>query len=81
MYNSSFEDICLCGVDSLHDILSSTSKVKYHGTVLNVNNWYYNGSKFVIESNNKEYPIYNDLGLYVVEELEKDYIQIYDVVE
>ena len=81
MYNSSFNDICLYDGDDLHDALSSVKKVKYHGEVLTVDNWYYNGSKFIIECDNKEYPIYNDLGLYVVEELEKDYIQIFNVVE
>lgn len=81
MYNSAFEDICLCGTDSLHDILSSIKKVKYHGEILNVDNWYFNGSKFIIECDNKEYQIANDLGLYVIEELEKDYIQIFNVIE
>ena len=81
MYNSSFNDICLYDGDDLHDALSIVKKVKYHNEILNVDNWYYDGSKFIIECDNKEYQIYNDLGLYVVEELDKDYIQIYDVVE
>ena len=81
MYNSVFEDCYLCGFDDLHDALSIVKKVKYHGEVLTVDNWYYNGNKFIIECNDKEYQIYNDLGLYVVEELDKDYIQVFDVVE
>lgn len=81
MYNSSFNDICLCGDDDFHDILSSTKKVKYHGKDIIVDNWYCKGNKFIVESNNKEYIIYNDLNLYVVEELDKDYIQVFDVVE
>ena len=81
MYNSSFKDIFLYGTDDLHDTLSIVKKVKYHGEVLTVDNWYCTGSKFVVESNDKEYIIYNELGLYVVEELDKDYIQVFDVVE
>ena len=81
MYNSSFNDIWLYGDDDLHDTLSSVKKVKYHGEILNVDNWYCNGSKFIIQCNDKEYQIYNDLGLYVVEQLDKDYIQVFDVVE
>ena len=81
MYNSSFNDIWLYGDDDLHDTLSSVKKVKYHGKDIIVDNWYCNGSKFIIECNDKEYQIYNDLGLYVVEELDKDYIQIFDVVK
>ena len=81
MYNSVFNDCHLFGFDDLHDALSIVKKVKYHSEVLTVDNWYCTGSKFIIESNNKEYQIYNDLGLYVVEELDKDYIQIFDVVE
>lgn len=81
MYNSSFNDICLCGTDDLHDALSIAKKIKYHNEILNVDNWYYDGSKFIIECNNKEYIIYNDLGLYVIEELEENYIQVFDVVE
>ena len=81
MYNSSFEDCYLCGTDDLHDTLSIVKKVKYHNEVLNVDNWYCTGSKFIIECNNKEYQIYNDLGLYVVEELEENYIEIFDVVK
>lgn len=81
MYNSDFEDIFLYGDDDLHDALSSVKKVKYHGEVLTVGNWYYNGNKFIIECNDKEYQIYNDLGLYVVEELEENYIEIFDVVK
>lgn len=81
MYNSSFNDICLYDGDDLHDTLSSVKKVKYHGEVLTVDNWYCNGSKFVVESNNKEYIIYNNLELYVVEELEENYIEIFDVVK
>ena len=81
MYNSSFNDICLYDGDDLHDALSSVKKVKYHGEVLTVDNWYYNGNKFIIECIDKEYQIYNDLGLYVVEELEENYIEIFDVVK
>ncbi len=81
MYNSSFNDICLYDGDDLHDALSIVKKVKYHNEILNVDNWYYNGNKFIIECNNKEYQIYNDLGLYVVEELEENYIEIFDVVK
>ena len=81
MYNSSFNDICLYDGDDLHDALSIVKKVKYHGEVLTVDNWYCNGSKFVVESNNKEYIIYNNLELYVVEELEENYIEIFDVVK
>lgn len=74
-----FEDCYLCGSDEFHDILSSIKKIKYHSQLLNVDSWYYDGSKFIVESNNKEYQIYNDLNLYVIEELEKDYIQVYDL--
>lgn len=74
-----FEDCYLCGPDEFHDILSCASKIKYHGKLLNVDNWYYNGNKFIIENNNKEYEITNPLELYVVSE-EKDYIEIFDVV-
>ena len=81
MFNSVFEDCHLFGTDDLHDALSSVKKVKYHNEVLNVDNWYYSGNKFIIECSDKEYQIYNDLGLYVVEELDKDYIQVFDVVE
>ena len=81
MYNSSFKDIFLYGTDDLHDALSSIKKVKYHGKDIIVDNWYCTGSKFIIESNDKEYIIYNDLNLYVVEELEENYIQVFDVVE
>ena len=81
MYNSVFNDICLCGDDDLHDALSNIKKVKYHGKDIIVDNWYCTGSKFIIESNDKEYIIYNDLNLYVVEELEENYIQVFDVVE
>lgn len=73
-----FEDCYLCGSDEFHDILSSTSKIKYHCQLLNIDNWYYNGNQFIIECDNKEYPITNDLELYVIEE-KKDYIQVYDV--
>ena len=81
MYNSSFNDICLYDGDDFHDALSIVKKVKYHNEILDVDNWYYNGNKFIIECSGKEYQIYNDLGLYVVEELDKDYIQIFDVVK
>ena len=81
MYNSVFEDCYLFGFDDLHDTLSIVKKVKYHGKILNVDNYYCNGNKFVVESNDKEYIIYNDLNLYVVEELEENYIQVFDVVE
>ena len=81
MYNSVFEDCYLFGFDDLHDALSIVKKVKYHGKILNVDNYYCNGNKFVVESNDKEYIIYNDLNLYVVEELEENYIQVFDVVE
>ena len=81
MYNSVFNDICLCGDDDLHDALSIIKKIKYHGEVLTVDNYYCNGNKFIIECNNKEYQIYNYLGLYVIEELDKDYIEIFDVVK
>lgn len=81
MYNSSFNDICLYDGDDLHDALSSVKKVKYHGKDITVENWYCNGSKFVVESNDEEYIIYNDLELYVVEELEENYIEIFDVVK
>lgn len=83
MYNNNLEEynLCLCGNDSLHNILSTAKKVKYHDKTLDVDNWYYTGTAFLIECNHKEYEIFNSLNLYVVEEIEKDYIQIYDVVE
>ena len=81
MYNSVFEDCHLYGNDDLHDALSIVKKVKYHGEVLTVDNWYCTGNKFIIECSDKEYQIYNDLGLYVVEELEENYIEIFDVVK
>ena len=81
MNYSVFEDCHLFGTDDLHDTLSIVKKIKYHGKILNVDNYYCNGNKFVVESDDKEYIIYNELGLYVVEELDKDYIQVFDVVE
>ena len=81
MYNSVFEDCHLFGTDDLHDALSIAKKIKYHNKDIIVDNWYCKGNKFIVESNNKEYIIYNDLNLYVVEELEENYIEIFDVVK
>lgn len=78
---SNFEDVYLCGADDLHDTLSSVNRIKYHGEDIIVDNWYCRGRKFILENNDKEYIIYNDLELYVVEELEENYIEIFDVVK
>lgn len=75
------EDLFVCAGDELEETIACEKKVKYHDKLLNIDNYYNNGGKLIIISNNKEYPIYNELGLYAVSYEEKDYIEVFDVVD
>lgn len=79
--NLGLEGYYTCALDGLENYISCAKKVKYKGKILEVENYYTNGDKLIIENNNKEYTIYNLLGLYIIEELEEDLIQVFNAIE
>ena len=78
--NLGLEECLIVEIAQLENIISCYSKVKYHNKMLDIENYYCDGEKIIVAYKSKEYEIYNDLGLYVVEDF-KDYIEIFDVVE